>query len=250
MTKVSPTELVAELKAAHERERRLVAGLSEEQARAASSLPGWSRAHVVGCRLAFIRAVNRQLDYAFTNRTVEFVDGGVAGRDAYIEANAYRPAADLTEELVTELTALDTRWSELRPDDWARRAMYRGPSTLADILLACWRESEIHLVDIDLGIRPSSWSRRFCVLLFDFLEQRVPDGVQLELATPAGETWTLGSGQVVRVRGALTDLAAWLSGREPEGALESSTGSLPELGGLRNARVRAEAAAQTEVRQE
>lgn len=247
MTNVSPQDLVAEMKAAHERERRLVAGLTDEQARAASLLPGWSRAHVVAARLAFIRAVNRQLDHALTDRLIEFVDGGVAGRDAYIEANAYRPAADLVAELSDELTALDARWSALKPDDWSRRAMYRGKSTLADILLACWRESEIHLVDLDLGARPSGWSRRFCVLLFDFLEARVPEGVQLVLATPDGETWTLGSGEAIQVRGALTDLAAWMSGRTPEGTLESSTGTLPELGGLRGARVRAEAEARREL---
>lgn len=247
MTNVSPEELIVEMKAAHERERRLIEDLTDEQARAASTLPGWSRAHVLACRLAFIRAVNRQLDYAFADRLIEFVDGGVAGRDAYIEANAYRPAADLVAELTGELTALDARWSALKPEDWTRRAMYRGMSTLADILLACWRESEIHLVDLDLGARPSSWSRRFCVLLFDFLEARVPEGVQLQLTALEGETWTLGSGEAVQVRGALTDLAAWLSGRAPEGPLESSIGSLPELGGLREARVRAEAEAKQQL---
>jgi maleylpyruvate isomerase len=238
MTKVSPVELIVEMKASHARERALIDGLTDKQARAASTLPGWSRAHVLACRLAFVRAVNRQLDYALTDRLIEFVDGGVTGRDAYIEANACRPAAELVEELTGELTALDARWTALKPQDWTREAVYRGPSTLADILLACWRESEIHLVDLDLGVRPSTWSRLFCLLLFDFLEPRVPEDVQLNLTTPEEETWTLGSGEPIQLRGALTDLAAWLSGREPVGTLESSAGSLPELGRLRDARAR------------
>jgi maleylpyruvate isomerase len=236
VTTLRPEELVVETIAAHARERVLIDGLSEEQVRGASALPGWTRGHVLGSRLAFIRAVNRQLDYAQSDRLVEFIDGGREGRDAWIEAHIDRPAGELVREVQERLTALDARWSQLGPSDWTRRIIYRGPGVLTDLLQACWRESEIHCVDLDLGVQPSAWSAEFCAQLFEFLEQRVPDGVQLELMADEGSVWSLGSGEVVQVRGTLTDLAAWLSGREPVGSLESSTGSLPELGRLRPAR--------------
>lgn len=236
VTELRPEELIAGMKSAHERERALVDGLTDEQVRAPSTLPGWTRGHVLGARLAFARAVNRQLDYALTDRVIEFVDGGRAGRDAYIEEHAYRPAAELVPDVQNVLTGLDVRWSELGPSDWARPVRYRGPGVLLDVLQACWRESEIHCVDLDLGVQPSVWSAEFCAQLFTFLAARVPDGVQLELVASEGEIWTLGSGEPVQVRGALTDLAAWMSGRAPAGPVESSTGALPALGKLGDAR--------------
>jgi maleylpyruvate isomerase len=235
MTELGPEDLLREMRAAHRRELNLIEPLTEEQARAASALPGWTRGHVLAARRTFVRASHRQIDAALADQQVELFDGGRAGRDAEIAAHADRPAAELVADLRQLLADLDAAWSRVGPADWDRPVTYRGNDTLTSLLRADWRESEIHCVDLDLGVRPASWSPEFCVQLFDFLEPRVPDGVLVELATPDGDSFALGAGERVEVRGALTDLAAWLAGRAPVGPVESSTGTLPELQRLREA---------------
>jgi maleylpyruvate isomerase len=229
--------LIAKVRAAHTRESLLIGGLTEDQVRDESALPGWTRGHVLGARLAFIRAARRQIELASGGGQAEFYDGGRAGRDATIEAEAARPAADLIGDLLRELKALDAAWPPADGAEWNRTVTYRGPGTLSDILLACWRESEIHRVDLRLGARACDWSAEFCALLLDFLAPRVPEGMRIDLTATDGQVRMLGTGdRVVTVRGSLTDLTAWVAGREPDGELRSSPGGLPPLRRLREAR--------------
>src|SRR5450755_2253685 len=236
MSELSPADLIRHMKAAHGRERSLISGLTDEQAHAAAGLPGWTRGHVLAARLVFVRAASRQIRCALAGERTEFFDGGRPGRDVEIEAHADRRAAELAAEVLQAVRALEENWLRVGPLGWGRPVIYRGPGTLTDILLASWREAEIHCVDLELGARPSAWSAEFCEHLFEFLAPRVPDGVQIELATPGGELWTLGAGERIGVCGARTDLAAWLAGRRPVNPVESSTGMLPELRGLGAAR--------------
>jgi maleylpyruvate isomerase len=240
----APEVLIGFMQDAHRRESTLIKDLTDEQARAESALPGWSRGHVIGSRLAFIGAAGRQIECAMTGQQRDFFDGGRPGRDAEIETYAHRPAAELIMMLKQAVASLEASWATMGPADWTRPAFYRGPGPLTDVLKGCWRETEIHSVDLNLGVRPAQWSAELCVHLFGFLEPRVPEGTQLVLAVPDGRTWELGSGERVVVSGALADLAAWLSGRKPDGPVESSTGSLPTLRGLRMASARAEKAGQ------
>ncbi len=233
MTEFTPDELIAFMKAAHQRESALIAGLTEDQARARSALPGWSRGHVLGSRLAFMNAARRQIDCGLTGRQADFFDGGRPGRDAEIETYAKLSADELTATMRAVVAALEADWARVTPADWSRRINYRGPGVMTDVLKGCWRETEIHSVDLDLGFGPAQWSDQLCENLFEYLEPRVPEGTELVLAEPCGRTWALGSGERVTVSGTLTDLAAWLSGRGPDGLVRSSAGVLPELRGLR-----------------
>ncbi|MFF0018052.1 maleylpyruvate isomerase family mycothiol-dependent enzyme [Streptomyces sp. NPDC005374] len=233
----SPEEIVERVRDAHARERRLIGALAEEQIRVPSPLPGWSRAHLLAARPTFLHAALRQIDYGRAGRTTPFYRGGTdpreadrAGRDAEVEANAALPAEDLVQAVGAATAVLDDAWSRLGPADWARPARYRGRGMLLDVLFASWRESEVHMVDYDLGPRPADWSAEFCSHLLDYLARRVPKGMCLELSTPDDRRWSLGRGEPVRVRGALTDLAAWLGGRALDGRLECSTGELPLIG--------------------
>lgn len=233
-----PQEIVARLVDAHARERALVAPLTAGDLAAASPLPGWTRGHLLGARLSFVHAALRQIQYARAGRTTPFFRGGAdpraadrEGRDAEVAAHVALPAADLVRAVAEATEVLDTAWSAVGAEDWARPARYRGRGTLLDVLLASWRESEVHIVDYALGPRPADWSEAFCLHLFGYLERRVPDGMLLELSVPDGRSWRLGRGkEPVRVRGALTDLAAWLGGRELDGALECESGELPLIG--------------------
>jgi maleylpyruvate isomerase len=232
-----PEEIIEWVRDAHARERRLVETLTEEQIRVASPLPGWSRAHLLGARLAFLHAALRQIDYGLADRTTPFYRAGSdpraadrAGRDAEVEAGAGLPADVLVRAVMDATEVLDLAWTRPGPADWARPARYRGRGTLLDVLYAAWRESEVHMVDYDLGPRPADWSEEFCVHLLGYLARRVPPGTRLELSSPGGGAWSLGRGEPIQVHGALPDLAAWLGGRTPEGRLTCSAGALPSLG--------------------
>ncbi|WP_326718415.1 maleylpyruvate isomerase family mycothiol-dependent enzyme [Streptomyces sp. NBC_00243] len=235
LSKHSPQGIVGHVAGVHDRERALIQPLSDEQIRAASALPGWSRGHVLAARLAFLEAAIRQIEYVLDGRSIEFYDGGKPGREAEVERHSDRPGAELIRAVEDLGLALDAAWSRLGPSDWELPVSYREGGPMTKLLLASWREAELHLVDFDLGVSPAGWTREFCLHLFDFLALRVPEGVLLEFRTPGGEVWTLGMGQPVCVTGALTDLAAWLAGRASLGPVESSTGALPRLRGLGDA---------------
>jgi maleylpyruvate isomerase len=139
-------------------------------------------------------------------------------------------------DLVAATRGLDRVFGRVRPTDWSREASYRGTATLLDVLVGEWRETELHLVDLGVGVTPSSWSAAFCAQLFTFLEPRVPPELTLEMSPVRGEPFRLGRGpQAVRVTGERCDLAAWLAGRPPVGPVLSSTGALPALRRLRDA---------------
>ena len=231
---VTPDDLLARVRAAHESERALLCGFTDDQVRARSELPRWTRGHVLAARIAFLRAADRQTRCALEGGSSEFYAGGRAGRDAEIEAHAGRPAEELVSAVGCAVRSLEERWSRVPPSNWARPVTYRAGSTLMDLLFAAWREAQLHCVDLGLGVRPSAWSVEFCAHLFQFLGSRVPDGSELELTTSEGKAWVVGSGTGIEIRGARTDLAAWMAGRVPEGPLWSSTGTLPELGRLRD----------------
>ncbi|MEU4744994.1 maleylpyruvate isomerase family mycothiol-dependent enzyme, partial [Actinosynnema sp. NPDC023658] len=141
-------------------------------------------------------------------------------RDAPIEAGAGRSAAGHRPAIADAAARLAKAWADVR--DWDTPVFYRD-GTLAGTAYAVWREVEIHTRDLDLG--PVAWSPEFCEHVIDFLSPRVPAGVRLTLR--AGDrAYAVGEGEDVVLTGSLTDLTAWLAGREPEGRI---TGDRPEL---------------------
>ncbi|MFI5697249.1 maleylpyruvate isomerase family mycothiol-dependent enzyme [Kribbella sp. NPDC051586] len=215
---------LTDVRAAAEQLLALVADLDEPTARGASSLPGWSRGHVITHIAYFSEAMTRQVDEALQGRLIEMYDGGRPERDASIEAGADRSAADLRAHLTAAVTTLLSSWDKVSPTDWPLPILHRN-SNLAAGLQATWRELTIHTTDLDLGVTPASWSSSFCLHLLDFLRPRTPDGIHLVLKSPTA-TWENGSGEEVELTGALTDLTAWYAGRTTPSPI---TGPEPQL---------------------
>jgi maleylpyruvate isomerase len=227
---VSPEhlDLTAELAAGQARLRGLLAGLTDDGARAPSALPGWTRGHVLTHVEGVARALARQARYALRGQVVEVYDGGRPARDAAIEAGHARSAAQLAAAVGDALDEAEVSWGGVGPDDWARPVSYRD-GTVRTAGLAWWRELEIHTADALLGTGPDRWPAHLCAHLVDFLSVRVPAGTELTLtASDVDRSWTLGQGRHVAVEGRLTDLAAWLAGRAPQRPLTGDP--LPELG--------------------
>ena len=235
MTAPAPADLLAELHKAAALVASTAAKFTDEDVKAPSALPGWTRGHVLAHLAGITNAMARQLEYAARGETVELYDGGMDGRNKAIgmaaghSADAHR--ADLDAGLDRALKAFDALEAG---SGWKVRIAYRGGVVL-DGGLALWRELVIHTADLGTGFGPETWSRPFCEHLFDFLAARVQPGDKLVLQPLGLPPRTLGSGGTSTViSGMITDIAAWLAGREPSlGSLRASAAAdgvdLPEL---------------------
>lgn len=224
-----------------------------------SALPGWSRSHVLAHVTAIGEAMARQAERAAHGELVEVYDGGAAGREAGIQAGARRSVAEHVAALESLADRLDAAWPAPGSPGWDARVTYRD-GTVADALVAWWREVRIHAVDVDAGVGLGTWPRALGLHLLDFLGVRLTDDVVVEVAdeptrlrvgpgslrlaaepgvaphteTPVGSDPGIDARDAVVVRGRLTDVAAWLAGRTPDAEpVARRTGApvpLPEIG--------------------
>lgn len=218
-----------------------VENASEEDLGAPSLLPDWTRGHVLAHIDGITRALARQLEYAARGSTTEVYDGGRSGRAAAIEAGATRSAA----EHVAALSEAQERHRRLWPGEdsqlWHVPVTYRE-GTVVDLALAWWRETNIHLVDLDWGVTAQeAWSQPLQEHLLDFLSVRLPPGPQTELdGFEPSVRYVVGAEAAhrgepaVTVTGPLASLTGWLAGRTvhplPIATSAGQTVDLPELG--------------------
>lgn len=235
MTAPAPADLLAQLHKAAAVLASTAAKFTDEDVKAPSILPGWTRGHVLAHLAGITNAMARQLEYAARGETVELYDGGMDGRNKAIgmaaghSADAHR--ADLDAGLDRALKAFDALDAD---SGWQVPIAYRGGVVL-DGGLALWRELVIHTADLGTGFGPETWSRPFCEHVFDFLAARVMPGDKLVLQPLGLPPTTVGTGvRSTVISGMITDIAAWLAGREPSlGSLRASAAAdgvdLPEL---------------------
>ncbi|NJQ16514.1 maleylpyruvate isomerase family mycothiol-dependent enzyme [Streptomyces bohaiensis] len=230
---IGVAERLGEIRAAHGRLRTAVAGLTEQEAREAIHLPGWTRAHVLIHLADLSQAFARQARYAVKGETVEVYDGGRPTRDRRIEELHGRPLPWLRDQVEEGLTALEDAWQPLGPDGWELPCSYRN-SPLFATQLAWWRETELHAVDLTVGHTPDAWSTALSSHVVAFLTARLPQGTTLH-APDTDEKWAAAEaarpGETpARVHGSVRALAAWLSGR-PHSTLPTTDADapLPEL---------------------
>ncbi len=235
---ITPDTVRAELHKAADAVSSLAAKLTDADVPAPSALPGWSRGHVLAHITGICNAMARQVEFAARGETVELYDGGYDGRTKAIEMSAghalEQHRADLDAALERALRAFDSLDASSGAGSWQAPISYRGGVVL-DGGLALWRELVIHASDLGTGRGPETWSRHFCEHLFSFLSARVPEDQKLVLQPLGMPPVTIGTGgRSIVVSGMVTDIAAWLAGREPTlGSLRASAAAdsveLPEL---------------------
>jgi maleylpyruvate isomerase len=234
MTQITTGALPAELHKAADIVTRLLTKMDEASVPQPSGLPGWTRGHVLAHIAGISNAMARQLEFARRGEAVELYDGGMDGRNKAIELAAGHSLADHKESVVTALARVLAAFDALEPADWDARISYRD-GTVLDGGLALWRELTIHASDLGLGYGPETWSRPFCEHLFTFLEARVPEKYKFVLQPTGLPQRVIGHGGTsIAITGMLTDIAAWLAGREPSlGSLRATAAAdgvdLPEL---------------------
>ena len=142
---------------ATERVAVVVAGLTDDQARELSVLPGWSRGHVLTHLARNADGIRNMVEGATVGEEREMYPGGADRRAADIEAGADRPARELVADFTAASAALAEAW-DLMPDDaWDRLGVTiaYGPTKVRTMVWGRRRELLVHLVDLDLGVSPA-----------------------------------------------------------------------------------------------
>jgi maleylpyruvate isomerase len=133
-----------------------VGDITMSKLRAPSLLPGWTRAHVI-THLARNADGNRNIvEGALNGEEREQYPGGAEQRAREIEAGTLRSADELISDLVETQSRLVACWRALAPEQWSRTGVWlaAGRRTIDAGLKARRRELLVHLVDLDVGVRP------------------------------------------------------------------------------------------------
>jgi maleylpyruvate isomerase len=233
----SPLPLVDETLLATTRYLAALTQLDDEAFREPSSLPGWSRAHVVA-------HLSRNAD-AFT----QVLRQVAAGERAFMYSSADARNDDIEATLGTH------------DPEGLRKDAEQACARLADALTTCdadratsyervpggetWpvetvpprrrAEVEIHHADLDIGYRPTDWPTEFSQAV---VKQRQDELAALREGCPSmvlsstdvEGLWKFGVGQGPEIHGTVGDLAWWLVGRGGGRGLTSSSDELPDLG--------------------
>jgi maleylpyruvate isomerase len=149
------------------------AGLTDDDVRAPSLLPGWTRAHVL-CHVARSgEADARTVEGAIRGQILEKYPGGEEVRTREIEAGVPRGAGELRADLVATQAELTAAWARVEDGMWDRETRTpAGPRSVAGTVHARRREILVHLVDLDIGVGADAlpadyvsadvdWLRRF-----------------------------------------------------------------------------------------
>ena len=213
------------------------AGLSDQQAREPSLLPGWSRGHVLTHIARNADSLRNLLIWARTGIvTPQYADEGE--RDRGIAAGAGRSAPDLVSDLQGSAAALAAEADRLQPGDWAAEVRgLRGPAHPAWFTLRRrLTEVEIHHVDLNAGYGPADWPSLFAVTALERIARDFADGetpaarllspdaaLELQIGPPE-------AAPAVEVIGPARAMLAWLIGRSDGAGLTTApAGQLPAL---------------------
>jgi maleylpyruvate isomerase len=148
-----------------EAHRSLVAsldGLSDEVAAGPSLLPGWSVGHVLTHVARNADSFVRLTTAAVDGRVVPQYEGGMAARNAEIEAGAGRSAAALVADVRESAAVLDACWASAPESVWAFTGETAlGPALLSELPVRRWREVTVHRSDLGLGSTPADWPNAY-----------------------------------------------------------------------------------------
>src|SRR5215469_3936444 len=211
------------------------AGITDQLAREPSSLPGWSRGHVLTHLARNADGLRNLLIWARTGVVTPQYPSFLV-RNEEIEAGAGRPARELVVDFADSATAFGAEAALLQDADWGAEVHgIRGPSHPAWYTL--WRrlsELEIHHVDLDAGYRPADWPAEFareCLQAATASFSGPDSPAALLRATDDDSEHRIGppeQASAVTIAGPSRALLAWLLGRSTGAGLTATpAGPLP-----------------------
>lgn len=217
----------------------LAAEIDDAAASGPSTLPGWTRGHVLTHLARNADGLVNLLTWARTG--VEHpMYASDSDRDADIEEGAGRIARLLREDLDASNQRFFAAAESLTPTAWEATVTVRGGqerpvSRIPFIRLA---ELAIHIVDLDCGVGfddvvgklGDNAERLVEYVVAGYHGREDVPGIALDVALPGGAagTWRLGSGEQAAVSGTAAEALGWLTGRTDGSDL---TGTVPALPG-------------------
>jgi maleylpyruvate isomerase len=150
-----------------------VVGLTDEQVRAPSRLPGWTRGHVLSHLARNADGLRGMVEGAIAGEERQQYPGGSEGRAADIEAGADRNAADLIGDFEASQRALVDAWHRMPADAWTRPGAWlvAGRRSVDSSLGARRRELLVHWVDLGLDATPADLPDDFVASAHDWLRE-------------------------------------------------------------------------------
>jgi maleylpyruvate isomerase len=192
---------LAGARAAHRRLLATIDGLTDDQARSASRLPGWTIGHVLTHIARNGDSFVRMMSAAIGGQAVTQYEAGRDGRAADIEAGAGRRAAALVTDVSESAQRLELTWDAMTAEAWGGHGVNAGGETWPCEAMPFhrWREVEVHHVDLGLGYGVPDWPD-------DYVERELAITLRLlpERLDDAGQRRMLG----------------WLLGRSEQPALD------------------------------
>ena len=209
-----------------------IENLTDDDMRAPSELPGWTRGHVVTHLSRNADALTRVLHAAQAGEQVSMYDSQEE-RDAEIEKGAGRSAAELIEDAAASWGRLLQAENEIHDahlDAPFTRRPGQDPLPVRHVGQIRRIEVEVHHADLLVGYTANDWPHDFSRYLIGRRQDELANGPSMVLSsTDVDGLWKLGAGQGPEVKGRIGDLAWWLVGRGDGSALVSSTGELPRI---------------------
>lgn len=232
----APTALphLVEMVVASTRYLGALSALGDDDVRAPSLLPDWSRAHVITHLARNADGFCNLLRWAETG-----VPGGMydsqAQRDKDIEQGAQRSAHSLRVDAAASAGRLLQALNELdvRHEDALVGRTPEGPLFPArEIPFRRRVEVEVHHADLGLDFSHDDWDPYFAdAVVGRTMEDRADGPAMVLRATDTGGLWKFGvPGQGPEVTGKAADLAWWVLGRGDGGGLTTDADRLPEIG--------------------
>lgn len=209
---------------------RRVDGLDDASFTDPSTLPGWSRGHVVAHVALNAEGLARVLQSLAVGEDVPMYDSVEARNDDIASLAGAAPSV-IRDRFLASTTVFQAA-AEHVPDDAWRSTFQRIPGAdplpAADILGMRHREVVIHHTDLDAGFTVADWPEDFLDAMFNQLVRDRAGGSSMRLRTPDGEV-LLGDGSGPIVSGSRADLTWWLLGRGEGTGLQADP-ALPTLG--------------------
>ncbi|MGH3297056.1 MAG: maleylpyruvate isomerase N-terminal domain-containing protein [Trebonia sp.] len=139
--------------------------LSEADLRAASLLPGWTRAHVLA-HVARGADAMRSLLIGARSGQARPAYASAQARDAGIEQGAAARAVDLMADLADSAMALRAVARQLPDEAWQVQVLLpdSAPFPAAGLLTRRLAEVELHHCDLGTGYGPADWPAAFAAM--------------------------------------------------------------------------------------
>lgn len=194
------------------------ADLDDDKLGAPSSLPDWTRKHVVAHVAGNAHALGNLVHWAATGEVTPMYSSPTE-RAAAIQQDSRRSAGELTAWLRHAAATLETAMNSLDEKQWRAQVVTAQGRTVPATELPWMRSREVyvHAIDLATGLSFADLPTDFIAALCDDVigKRSTGPGPALALeATDTGDHWELaGAGEAIKLAGPLHEITAYLTGR-------------------------------------